>query len=165
MSREQVSERSTTRTLTALPHRAAPIMASVNGSRPALASSCMLHHAIRSHSRVTGLARGPRRSHIGRMTPDPHAAIRDRVFHTVFEGPGESDPTVRRAVADGEAVPDDLQVLVDKIHRHAYKVTDEDVARLRATYSDDQLFEIVVSAAVGASRIRLAAGLAALEQA
>ena len=98
-------------------------------------------------------------------TVDPHAALRDRVYRTLFDGPGESDPALRRTVAENGAVPPDLAAVVDKIHRHAYKVTDEDIARLRASYSDDQLFEIVVSAAVGASRIRLAAGLAALESA
>ena len=102
---------------------------------------------------------------IGDMTSDPHAAIRDRVFQTVFDGAGQSDPAVRSAAADDVGVPVDLRALVSKIHRHAYRVTDDDLARLKSTYDDDQLFEIVVSAALGASRIRLAAGLAALEQA
>ena len=97
------------------------------------------------------------------VSDDPHAAFRDRVFRTIYDGPAESTPAVRRAAGDGTGVPADLSVLVDKIHRHAYKVTDEDLAGLRATYSDDQLFEIVVCAAVGASRRRLLAGLAALE--
>ena len=99
------------------------------------------------------------------MTIDPHASIRDRVFASVFEGPGESDPALRQAAAHGRNVPSELMALVDKIHRHAYKVTDDDLAHLRATYSEDQLFEIVVSAALGASRQRLCAGLAALEKA
>ena len=99
------------------------------------------------------------------VTTDPHAAIRDQVFKSVFDDLGHSDPAVRRAAAVGTNAPPDLQALVDKIHRHAYKVTDDDLARLRATYTDDQLFEIVVSAAVGASRQRLEAGLSALEQA
>jgi alkylhydroperoxidase family enzyme len=99
------------------------------------------------------------------VTTDPHAELRDRAFRSVFDGPGESDPAVRRAAADGTGVPAELQALVDKIHRHAYTVTDEDLARLGARYSDDQLFEIVVSAALGASRTRLFAGLAALEKA
>jgi hypothetical protein len=59
-------------------------------------------------------------------------------------------------------MPADLQSLVDKIHRHAYKVTDEDMARVQAKYGDDQMFEIVVSAALGASAQRLLAGLDAL---
>jgi hypothetical protein len=97
---------------------------------------------------------------------DPHAALRERVLTTVLEGPGESDPATRQAAAANSAqVPADLKALVEKIHRHAYKVTDEDIARLQATYGDDRLFEIIVSAAVGASRVRLAAGLQALEEA
>ena len=97
---------------------------------------------------------------------DPHAAQRDRVLKTVLEGPGESDPATRQAAAaNSPQVPADLKALVEKIHRHAYRVTDEDIARLQPTYGDDRLFEIIVSAAVGASRARLAAGLQALEDA
>jgi hypothetical protein len=44
-------------------------------------------------------------------------------------------------------------------------VTDDDVARLQPTYGDDRLFEIIVSAALGASRRRLLAGLEALDEA
>ena len=44
-------------------------------------------------------------------------------------------------------------------------MTDDDVARLRAKYPDDQLFEIIVSAALGASLSRLRAGLQALDEA
>ena len=97
---------------------------------------------------------------------DPHAAHRDRTLRSVLEGPAESEPAVRRAAADcTDRVPADLRALVEKIHRHAYRVTDEDIARARAAYGDDRMFEIVVSAALGASRQRLMAGLAALEDA
>src|SRR5712671_5340244 len=107
------------------------------------------------------LARPIPAAHIGTVTSDPHAELRDRAFGAVFDGPGEADSALRRGAAEGKGVPAELQALVDKIHRHAYKVTDDDLARLRTTYSDDQLFEIVVSAALGASRQRLFAGLAA----
>jgi hypothetical protein len=96
---------------------------------------------------------------------DSHAALRDEVFRRVLEGPAQSEPAIRRAAADGTGLPPDLQPLVDKIHRHAYRVTDEDMARLQAVYGDDRMFEIVVSAAIGASRARLLAGLEALEEA
>ena len=96
---------------------------------------------------------------------DPHASSRDAVLRTVLDGPGETDPSLRHAAAEGVAVPDDLRVLVEKIHQHAYRVTDEEIAALQAKYSEDQLFEIIVSAAVGASRRRLMAGLKALEEA
>lgn len=97
------------------------------------------------------------------MTADPHAVLRDRVLDQVLEGPGDSDPSLRRSVAEGSGAPADLQQLVSKIHNHAYKVTDADIAQPQATYGDDQMFELVVSAALGASRQRLLAGLAALD--
>ena len=100
------------------------------------------------------------------MINDPHAQFRDEVLRQVIEGPGESDPTVRRAAAANSAdVPPDLRSLVAKVHAHAYKVTDEDIARLQPKYGDDRLFEIIVSTALGASRQRLMAGLKALEEA
>ena len=99
------------------------------------------------------------------MISDPHAVLRDRVLNQVLQGAGDTDPALRKAVAEGSGIPADLQELVDKIHRHAYKVTDEDMARLQAKYGDDKMFEIVVSAALGAARQRLVVGLAALDAA
>lgn len=99
------------------------------------------------------------------MIADPYAALRDRVLERVLQGDGESDPAVRNAAADGAGLPADLQPLIDKVHTHAYQITDEDVARLQAVYGDDRLFEIIVSAALGASRKRLLAGLSALDDA
>jgi hypothetical protein len=99
------------------------------------------------------------------VTTDPHASLRDRVLRRVLDGPGESDPAIRRAASEGVGAPADLQPLVEKIHHHAYKVTDEDIAGLQSRYGDDQVFEIVVSAALGASRKRLFAGLTALDEA
>ena len=93
---------------------------------------------------------------------DPHAALRDQVLDQVLSGPGESDSALRRAAADNRGLPDDLRSLIDKVHAHAYKVTDADVAKAQAAYGDDKLFEIIVSAALGASRKRLLAGLNAL---
>ena len=97
--------------------------------------------------------------------PDPHAPLRDEVLRSVLDGPGETDPALRYAAAEGVGMADDLEALVEKIHRHAYRVTDEEIAALQAKYGDDRLFEIIVSAAVGASRKRLMAGLRALEEA
>ena len=102
---------------------------------------------------------------LSHMIPDPHASVRDRVLDRVLSGSGASAPALRRAAAEGTGLPGALQELVDKIERHAYRVTDEDLARLRSSYDDDHLFEIVVSAALGASQRRLAAGLAAQERA
>lgn len=99
------------------------------------------------------------------MRVDPHAALRDRVLQRVLDGPGESAPDIRSAAAQGTGLPADLESLIDKVQAHAYKVTDEDVARVQAGYGDDRTFEIIVSAALGASRRRLFAGLKALDEA
>lgn len=100
-----------------------------------------------------------------RLVTDPYAEQRDKVLATVLEGPGETDPSLRKAAAEDKNLPSDLKALVDKIHRHAYKVTDADMATAQAKYGDDKMFEIVVSAALGASRMRLMAGLEALKKA
>lgn len=73
-----------------------------------------------------------------------------------FAGPGHP--------ADREhALPLHLVAIVDKVHRHAYKLTDEDVqAALAAGVSQEALFELIVLAAVGAATQRLEAGLAAM---
>lgn len=94
---------------------------------------------------------------------DPHAALRDAVFGQVFEGPAQTDPRLRTAAAHSIGLPQDLQPFVDNIHAHAYKITSVEVAALQRVYGDDKLFEIIVSAALGASRNRLRAGLATLE--
>jgi hypothetical protein len=99
------------------------------------------------------------------MSADPHASVRNKVFDNVFAGPGESDPSIRAAAGANSGLPPDLAPLVDKIHTHAYKVTDDDVARAQAAHGDDRMFEIIVSSALGASRKRLLAGLDALEKA
>jgi len=99
------------------------------------------------------------------VTDDPHAVLCKTALERALNGAGESDAALRRAAADGAGLPEELQRLVTTIQQHAYKVTDADVAALQARYGDDRMFEIIVSAALGASRKRLLAGLKALEEA
>jgi alkylhydroperoxidase family enzyme len=95
---------------------------------------------------------------------DPHATGMYRLVDAVLAGPGTLDPSIRRAAADGADVPEALRGYLDKVARHAYKVTDEDVEALRAAgYSEDQIFEATVSCALGACLRRLEAGLSAIE--
>ena len=95
---------------------------------------------------------------------DPFAVLRQATASALLDGPGTTPTEVRRAVARGTPPPD-LGALVEKIRRHAYKVTDADVDALRERYGEDHLFEIVVAAAFGAAEVRLAAGRRALEEA
>jgi hypothetical protein len=95
---------------------------------------------------------------------DRFRELKEATAAALLRGPGASPAELRRACAAAEP-PDELRALVEKIDRHAYKVTDEDLAALSAKYSGDQLFEIIVAAAFGAAERRLDAGLRALEQA
>jgi hypothetical protein len=95
---------------------------------------------------------------------DNHEGARQRLESTVLSGPGKTSPSLRQAVAGGEAeMPGELQPLVEKIRRHAYKITDEDIDSLKVQYREEELFEIIVSASLGASLERLESGLKALE--
>jgi len=86
------------------------------------------------------------------------------VDEAILRTPGALDPATREAIAAGEP-PDELAPYLDKVTRHAYKVTDDDVARLRAAgYDEDAIFEATLAAALGAARLRLRKGLAALEE-
>jgi hypothetical protein len=97
------------------------------------------------------------------VIPDPHAPLRDELTTRALEGPAHTSADLRAAAAKGGAgLPEDLRDLVQKIHRGAYAITDDDLARLKARYTDDELFEIIVSAALGASMERVGAGMRAL---
>ena len=89
--------------------------------------------------------------------------FRRRLVDAVLTTPGDTPAELRRAALERAAVPGPLAAYVSKVARHAYRVTDADVAGLRqAGQSDDSLFEITVAAAVGAALHRLERGMAAL---
>jgi len=102
--------------------------------------------------------------------------VRDLV-KSVLTTPGDTDLALRRAVEARSAelggrpdpagergeIPEALRAYVDKVARHAYKVTERDIDELkRAGYSEDAIFEITLSAALGAGMSRIERGLAAL---
>jgi hypothetical protein len=98
---------------------------------------------------------------------DPYEKAQRAIEDVSLRGPGQADSTLRQALFNREPgkIPSELAELVEKIEQGAYRVTDEDVAKLKATYSEDQLFELVVCTILGASKRRLDAGLRALEEA
>jgi hypothetical protein len=95
------------------------------------------------------------------MTPS-FSQLQTATRDAVIDGPGSTDGALRRQVASGQP-PQELAVLVRMIRDHAYKVTDADLDALRSRYGEDQLFELIVAAAVGAAEDRLKAALAAVE--
>ncbi len=110
------------------------------------------------------------------MASDSHADYAQRLLADVLTSDGDTDPSVRRAVEalsaqiggrstnQTDAIPQELISYIKKIALHAYKTTDEDIEALRkAGYSEDAIFEITLSAALGAGMARLERGLAALK--
>ena len=69
-----------------------------------------------------------------------------------------------RAAAEPEReAPPEFATYLEKVRLHAYKVTDSDVEQLKgAGFSEDEIFEQTVSAAVAAGLERLDAGLRTL---
>ncbi|HEV2863502.1 MAG TPA: hypothetical protein VGX48_20985 [Pyrinomonadaceae bacterium] len=102
----------------------------------------------------------------GRFLGDPYEKKLALLRKSVLSEPGALDPSVRRAICDGHELPDPLGAYVGKVAEHAHAVSDEDIAELhRAGYTDDQVFEATVSAALGAGLFRLGRILAALSPA
>jgi hypothetical protein len=84
----------------------------------------------------------------------------------ILEGNGRASPAQRRAAFDNALLSEPLASLIGKLTRQAHEVTDQDVAAARASgLSEDQIFEIVVCAAVGQATRQYDAALAALESA
>ncbi|WP_328397251.1 hypothetical protein [Nocardia sp. NBC_00416] len=91
-----------------------------------------------------------------------HRALVDRVLH----GKGRSTPDQRAHAFHNTDIPPPLHALIHKVVTAPTQVTDADFAAAEASgYSEDQLFELVISAAVGRSARLYDAGLAALAEA
>lgn len=74
----------------------------------------------------------------------------------VVEAPGKLPHHIRSAALSGSAVPTVAKAYTDKVRRHAYKVTDHDIENLKAgQWSEDDIFELTVAAALGAGLSRL----------
>jgi alkylhydroperoxidase family enzyme len=75
----------------------------------------------------------------------------------------EAIARLREAARPDRPEPAGLEPYLDAVRRHPYRIGDGDVEALKAAgFSEDELFEHTVSAAVGAGLSRLRAGLAAL---
>jgi alkylhydroperoxidase family enzyme len=92
--------------------------------------------------------------------------LRKAVIGRILDGDGQASRAQRRAAFDNGALSEPLATLVRKVTDRAHEVTDQDVGAARAAgLSEDQIFEIVVCAAVGQATRQHDAALAALESA
>jgi hypothetical protein len=91
-----------------------------------------------------------------------HQALVDRVLNA--EGRASAEQRARAFGNDGLSPP--LDALIGKVATRPAQVTEADFAAAKALgFSEDQLFELVICAAVGQSARLYEAGLAALAEA
>jgi alkylhydroperoxidase/carboxymuconolactone decarboxylase family protein YurZ len=68
----------------------------------------------------------------------------------LLEGEGTASHAQRRAAFDNTGLAEPLGELMDKVANCAYKVSDEDMDTVKKSgVSEDQIFELVICAAVG----------------
>jgi alkylhydroperoxidase family enzyme len=91
---------------------------------------------------------------------------REALVQRILEGDGKASRERRRAAFDNRRLEGPLGTLVGKVAEHANMVNDDDIAAVRsAGLSEDEIFEIVVCAAIGQSARQYDAALAALDDA
>jgi alkylhydroperoxidase family enzyme len=91
------------------------------------------------------------------------ARVRRALITRILDGAGRASSAQRRAAFDNTGLAEPLRTLIDKVVNHAYKIIDADVAAARkAGLSEDEIFELVVCAAVGQAARQYDAAMAAL---
>jgi hypothetical protein len=91
-----------------------------------------------------------------------HRALVSRVLGS----DGKAQHELRRDAFDNAGLAEPMRTLIDKVASHADRVTDEEVAAVGAAgLSEDQIFEIVVCAAIGQATRQHDNALAALASA
>jgi len=83
--------------------------------------------------------------------------------HAVLESPARTDPAKRLAAAEGGLLPPPLDSYIAKVRDQSYRVSHRDIKALTtAGFSEDEIFELTVAAALGAAMLRFDAGMRAL---
>jgi hypothetical protein len=94
------------------------------------------------------------------------AQLHRELVARVLEGNGKATTELRRAAFENAGLNEPIRTLIEKVANHAYQITDADVAAVRAAgLSEDQIFEIVICAAVGQASRQYTGALAALASA
>jgi hypothetical protein len=93
-------------------------------------------------------------------------SARKALVARILEGEGKASRAQRQAAFDNSGQTGPVAALVEKVCKRAHEVTDDDIAAARSSsLSEDQVFEVVVCAAVGEATRQLESALAALRAA
>ena len=94
------------------------------------------------------------------------AQLHRELVARVLEGNGKAPAELRRAAFENAGLSQPISTLIEKVAHHAYQITDEDFAAVRvAGLSEDQVYEIVICAAIGQASRQYANALATLASA
>jgi len=90
----------------------------------------------------------------------------ESLIDRILSGEGKSSKQMRLSAFENADIPQPLATLIDKVASHAYQITDSDINTAKsAGFSEDQLFELIICAAVGQASRQYQNGVAALEAA
>jgi hypothetical protein len=99
-------------------------------------------------------------------TEDKKRAARKALEDRILNAEGATSPDERARAFNDAGLAEPLRTLLDKVATKPAQVTDADFAAAKASgCSEEQLFELVICAAVGQSARQYEAGLAALAEA
>ena len=91
---------------------------------------------------------------------------RKGLVRRILEGAGKASSSDRRAAFDLNGLAGPVGTVVDKVARNASRITDEDISAVKASgFTEDQMFELAVCAAIGQANRQYDSALAALEAA
>ena|SRR5450759_4228373 len=88
---------------------------------------------------------------------------RQALVTRVLEGDGKASRTQRRAAFDNALHAEPIHRLISKVAEHPTQISDQDIAAVKASGLDeDQIFELVVCAAIGQATRQYQSALGAL---
>jgi len=98
-------------------------------------------------------------------TEDRKRAAHRALVARVLEGDGRAPRDQRRAAFDRSGLGEPLRTLIDKVAGRPAQITDDDLAAVKTSgLTEDEIFELVVCAAVGQATRQYETALGALAQ-
>jgi alkylhydroperoxidase family enzyme len=96
-------------------------------------------------------------------TEDRKRAAHRALVARILQGEGRAPRDQRRAAFDNSGLGEPLRTLIGKVAERPAQITDDDVAAVkRSGLTEDEIFELVVCAAVGQATRQYEAALGAL---
>lgn len=99
-------------------------------------------------------------------TEDGRRTAHKALVVRVLEGDGRAPRDQRQAAFDNAGLNEPLHTLINKVAEQPAQVTDQDIAAVKASgLAEDEIFELVVCAAVGQATRQYETALGALAEA